>query len=41
MQTLLLFGSIKRQEVLYEEFTVYRERDCRDLEGGGCWVAVG
>ena len=41
MRTFLLFGSIERQEVLHEEVTVYRERDCWDLEGGGCRVPVG
>ena len=41
MRTFLLFGSIERQEVLHEEVTVYRERDCWDLEGGGCRVAGG
>jgi hypothetical protein len=39
MRTFLLFGSIERQEVLHEEVAIYRERDCWDLEVGGCRIA--
>ncbi len=41
MRTFLLFGSIERQEVLHEEVTVYRERDCWDLEGADAGLPVG